>query len=189
MIWNLPNALTATRIALIPFFIGFAYLPGRDGLILSAIFFSLAAITDWADGWVARRRKLSTSFGRFIDPVADKLMVISALVLLVSFGRANLFLVLILLAREITIMALRERMSGLRQEVPVSKLGKWKTGFQMTAIIMLLVQDGLFGIPFQFPGQFFLFLSVFLAIWSGYGYFVVAWPRLRASNETKSFDH
>ncbi|MBF0628460.1 MAG: CDP-diacylglycerol--glycerol-3-phosphate 3-phosphatidyltransferase [Magnetococcales bacterium] len=179
MVWNLPNLLTATRIVLIPFFIGFSFLPDRLGLILSALCFSLAALTDWADGYIARRSGLLTDFGRFFDPVADKLLVISAIVLLLSLERAPLVLVLIILAREITIMALRERMAGLGQTVPVSALGKWKTGFQMTAIIMLLVQDGLFGIPFQLPGVFFLGLAVVFSLWSGSRYIVSAWPLIQ----------
>ncbi|MBF0427746.1 MAG: CDP-diacylglycerol--glycerol-3-phosphate 3-phosphatidyltransferase [Magnetococcales bacterium] len=179
MIWNLPNTLTATRIVLIPFFIGLSYLPGRWGLILSAVLFSLAALTDWADGYIARREGLLTDFGRFFDPVADKLLVISAFVLLLALNRAPLILVLTLLAREITIMALRERMAGLGVSIRVSGLAKWKTGFQMTAIIMLLVQDGLFGIPFQWPGLFFLFVAVVFSLWSGYRYVVAAWPQIQ----------
>ncbi|MEO5362530.1 MAG: CDP-diacylglycerol--glycerol-3-phosphate 3-phosphatidyltransferase [Magnetococcus sp. DMHC-8] len=179
MVWNLPNTLTATRIILIPFFVGFSYLPGRWGLLLSALFFSLAAITDWADGYIARRRGLLTQFGRFIDPVADKLLVISALVLLVANHRAPFILVLIILAREITVMALRERMAGLGHRVPVSATGKWKTGFQMTAIIMLLVQEGLWDVPFQVPGEFCLYVSTGLTLISGYHYFRQAWPKLQ----------
>ncbi|MEO5339681.1 MAG: CDP-diacylglycerol--glycerol-3-phosphate 3-phosphatidyltransferase [Magnetococcus sp. MYC-9] len=179
MVWNLPNTLTATRIALIPFFVGFSHLPDRWGYILSALFFSLAAITDWADGYVARRRGLLTQFGRFFDPVADKLLVISALVLLVANNRAPLLLVLVILAREVTVMALRERMAGLGHLVPVSTTGKWKTGFQMTAIIMLLVNEGLWGIPFQMTGEICLYISTFLTLVSGYRYLHDAWPKLQ----------
>ncbi|MBF0359328.1 MAG: CDP-diacylglycerol--glycerol-3-phosphate 3-phosphatidyltransferase [Magnetococcales bacterium] len=176
---NLPNGLTALRIVLIPFFVGFSSLPGEKGYILSTVFFSLAALTDWADGYVARRQGLSTSFGRFFDPVADKLLVISALVLLVSDGRAPLALVMIVLAREVMVMALRERMAGLGEGVPVSKSGKVKTAFQMTAIIMLLLQNSLFGIDFQLYGLFFLYLSTFFSLLSGYRYFLQTWPRIQ----------
>lgn len=179
MAWNLPNILTATRIVLIPFFIGLSYLPDRWGLILSAVCFSLAALTDWADGYIARRDKMLTDFGRFFDPVADKLLVISAFVLLLDQGRAPLFLILILLAREITIMALRERMAGLGSSIPVTSLAKWKTGFQMTAIIMLLVQDGLFGLPFQWPGLVFLYGAVVFSLWSAYHYLVSTWSQIQ----------
>lgn len=179
IVWNLPNTLTAIRIILVPFFVGFSYIPGRWGLVLSALFFSLAAITDWADGYVARRQRLLTQFGRFFDPVADKLLVLSALVLLVSNDHAPLILVLIILAREITVMALRERMAGLGQGIPVSSMSKWKTGFQMTAIIMLLVQDGLWDIPFQWPGLLCLYVSTGLTLVSGYRYFTRVWSRLQ----------
>ncbi len=180
MVWNLPNILTALRVVLIPFFIGLAYLPAPWGQVLSAIFFGLAALTDWADGYVARRQGIHTQFGRFFDPVADKLLVISSLVLLVSQGSAPLFLVLIILAREVTIMALRERMAGLGYQVPVSNTGKWKTGFQMAAISMLLLQDGLFGLPFQWPGLICLYVSTALTLLSGYRYLDNAWPTLRS---------
>lgn len=180
---NLPNLLTATRVLLIPVFISLSHLPGTVGLLLSTIFFSLAAITDWADGYLARRHGLQTPFGRFFDPVADKLLVVSALTLLVDLERAPLFLVLLIVAREITIMGLREYMSGLGSGVPVSRLGKWKTGFQMTAIIMLLVQDGLFGISFHYSGLVCLYLSTILTLWSGYYYLVEAWPHIRGARE------
>ncbi|MBF0447130.1 MAG: CDP-diacylglycerol--glycerol-3-phosphate 3-phosphatidyltransferase [Magnetococcales bacterium] len=179
MIWNLPNSLTALRILLIPFFVGFSTFPGELGYHLSALFFSLAALTDWADGYAARRQGLLTSFGRFFDPVADKLLVISALVLLVSDGRAPLFLVMIILAREVTVMALRERMAGLGVGVPVSKSGKWKTAFQMAAIIMLLLQSSLFDIPFEHPGLLCLSISVLFSLHSGFRYLSSAWPRLQ----------
>ncbi|MBF0453523.1 MAG: CDP-diacylglycerol--glycerol-3-phosphate 3-phosphatidyltransferase [Magnetococcales bacterium] len=182
MIWNLPNGLTALRIILIPFFVGFSSLPGDQGHLLASVFFGLAALTDWADGYVARRQGLLTSFGRFFDPVADKLLVISALVLLVSDGRAPLFLVMIILAREVTVMALRERMAGLGVAVPVSRSGKWKTAFQMAAIIMLLLQDSLLDIPFQYSGLGFLFVSTLFSLFSGYRYMVNAWPRLQQGN-------
>ncbi|MBF0109562.1 MAG: CDP-diacylglycerol--glycerol-3-phosphate 3-phosphatidyltransferase [Magnetococcales bacterium] len=182
MVWNLPNSLTALRIALIPFFVGCAYVPGRTGLILSTAFFGLAALTDWADGYFARQHGLATSFGRFFDPIADKLLVISALVLLVGMQRAPLLLVMVTLAREVMVMALRERMAGLGRPVFVSRGAKWKTGFQMTAILMLLVQDGLLDVPLQHTGLFFLYLSTTLSIWSGFRYFVEAWPSIQKSN-------
>lgn len=182
MVWNLPNTLTATRIFLIPFFVGFSFLPGKTGFILSALFFSMAALTDWADGYFARRQGLLTQFGRFFDPVADKLLVISALVLLSSSGQAPLILVLIILAREVTVMALRERMAGLGHGIPVSKLGKWKTGFQMTAIILLLLQNGLLDIPLQWPGLICLYISTGFTLLSGYNYLLEAWPKLQVGS-------
>jgi CDP-diacylglycerol--glycerol-3-phosphate 3-phosphatidyltransferase len=178
MVWNLPNTLTALRIGLIPVFISLVYLPRPWGFILSTAFFGVAALTDWADGYIARRQGTLTRFGRFFDPVADKLLVISALLLLVSEDRAPLVLVLIITAREITIMALREFMSGRGGRIPVSNIGKWKTGFQMSAIVMLLLQDGLLGIPFQVPGLLCLYAAVLLTVWSAYDYLTHAWPQI-----------
>ncbi|MBF0136318.1 MAG: CDP-diacylglycerol--glycerol-3-phosphate 3-phosphatidyltransferase [Magnetococcales bacterium] len=182
MAWNhLPNFLTAIRIGLIPFFVTSLYLPGTWGKVLSAIFFSLAAITDWADGYVARRWGLLTPFGKFFDPVADKLLIISALILLVAENRAPLVLVLLITAREITITGLREYMSGLGSSVPVSGLAKWKTGFQMAAIIMLLLQDGLLGLPLTKPGLLCLYICTVLTLQTGYQYLAQAWPQIRSS--------
>ena len=181
MLWNLPNLLTAARIGLIPVFIALVYLPKPWGLILSTTFFGLAALTDWADGYYARKTGALTRFGKFFDPVADKLLVISALLLLVSRDATLLVPVLVIAAREITIMALREFMSGQDGGVPVSWIGKWKTGFQMAAIIMLLLQDGLFGIPFQTPGVICLYVAVVLTLWSGYDYMARAWSRISDS--------
>lgn len=179
MVWNLPNSLTAGRVLLIPVFIGLSYVPGVWGLVLSTAFFGLAALTDWADGYVARMQGSQTPFGKFFDPVADKLLVVSALFLLVSMGRAPFFLGLIIISREILIMALREFMAGLGHGVPVSRVGKWKTGFQMTAILMLLVQDGLWGISLQIPGEVCLYISTLLTVYSGFRYMVQAWPVIR----------
>ncbi|MBF0620915.1 MAG: CDP-diacylglycerol--glycerol-3-phosphate 3-phosphatidyltransferase [Magnetococcales bacterium] len=178
MLWNLPNTLTASRIVLIPFFVGCSYLPGRLGQILPALFFALAAITDWADGYLARRRGELTTFGKFFDPVADKLLVLSALILLVSLDQAPLIVVLIIMAREITIMALREFMSGQGGGVPVSWTGKWKTGFQMAAIIMLMLQGSL-TISLVIPGLFCLYASALLTLLSGAQYMMRAWPSIR----------
>ncbi|HAT49434.1 MAG: CDP-diacylglycerol--glycerol-3-phosphate 3-phosphatidyltransferase [Nitrospirae bacterium] len=182
MVWNLPNSLTALRIALIPFFVGFAYVPGRWGLILSTALFGMAALTDWFDGYFARQHGMATNFGRFFDPIADKLLVISALVLLVGMQRAPLLLVMVTLAREVLVMALRERMAGLGRHILVSSEAKWKTGFQMAAILMLLVQDGLMDVPLQQIGLFFLYISTIFSLLSGFRYFRDAWPVIQKNN-------
>lgn len=177
---NIPNYLTAARIGLIPVFVGCAYIPGRMGLLLSTLFFAVAAVTDWADGYIARRHGVQTPFGRFFDPVADKLLVLSALLLLLALGRAPFVVVLVIMAREITIMALREYISCAGGVVAVSRVGKWKTGFQMASILMLLVQDGLQeGLSFALPGVACLYVATLLTVWSGYQYMKDAWPQLR----------
>ena len=179
MLLNLPNSLTAARILLIPVFVSLSYLPGERGVALSAACFMLAGFTDWADGYIARRDGLSTSFGKFFDPVADKLLVISALVLLVAQGHAPLGVVLVLISRDITIMALREYIAGCGGRIAVSKVAKYKTGFQMLAILMLLLHNGLSGIDVSGFGLIVLYISAFFSLWSGYDYWASVWPQIR----------
>ncbi|MBF0285128.1 MAG: CDP-diacylglycerol--glycerol-3-phosphate 3-phosphatidyltransferase [Magnetococcales bacterium] len=182
---NLPNIMTTSRIVLIPVFVACAILaPGRWGLLLSTAVFGVAALTDWADGYLARTRGEMTPFGRFFDPVADKLLVLSALLLLLAEGHAPLGLVLLITGREIIIMALREYMAGLKSSVPVSLVGKWKTAFQMTAIILLMLRDGLPFLPWSLEslGVGCLYVATFLSLWSGYDYMADAWPRIRAES-------
>lgn len=180
MSFNLPNTLTISRIVMIPVFVGFSFIEGAWGLILSSFFFTVAAITDLVDGYLARKHGLTTPFGRFLDPVADKLLVISALLLLVSDGRAPLIATLILVSREIVIMALREYLAGLDASAPVSRMAKWKTVIQMFAIGMLMLQDGLFGWPAQIPGMVLLYIAVIFTLTSGYVYMAAAWPRIKS---------
>ena len=150
---NVATTLTWIRIALIPAFVGVYYLP-HDWLNptqqnwTGALIFTFAAITDWADGFAARRLGQTSAFGAFLDPVADKLMVAAALIVLVKLGRADAIIAFIIIGREITISALREWMAklGESKSVAVSMLGKIKTTFQMIAIIMLLYHERLLGI-------------------------------------------
>ncbi len=142
---NIPNALTLMRILLIPVLVLVFYLPFRNHLLVAAIVFSVAAITDWFDGYLARRLGQMTQFGAFLDPVADKLMVAVALVLLVERHDTILFTLAacIIIGREIVVSALREWMAelGQRTSVAVSYIGKVKTAFQMVAIVGLLAVD------------------------------------------------
>ena len=142
---NLPNALTIMRIALIPVLVVVFYLPFRNHLTVAAAVFAVAAITDWFDGYLARRLGQMTAFGAFLDPVADKLMVAIALVLLVERHDTLLFTLAacVIIGREIVVSALREWMAelGQRTSVAVSYIGKVKTGFQMVAITALLAID------------------------------------------------
>ena len=146
MVFNLPTSLTWLRIILIPVFVGVFYLPatmlslpGKNWLAMTV--FALAAITDWADGYLARKWGQTSAFGAFLDPVADKLMVAAALILLVWLDRAEAWLAIIIIGREIAISALREWMAQLGQSksVAVAFIGKVKTGAQITAIIALLL--------------------------------------------------
>ena len=184
---NIPTTLTWIRIALIPAFVGVYYLP-TDWLTLTeknwtgALIFSAAAATDWADGYLARRLGQSSAFGAFLDPVADKLMVAAALLLLVQMDRADAILAFIIVGREITISALREWMAkiGEHRSVAVNNIGKFKTAAQMTAIIALLLYEPFFpGIPTPKLGTFALWIAAALTLWSMFYYLRLAWPHMR----------
>lgn len=181
---NVPNILTLVRISLIPFFVVLFYVPLSAGNhLLSAIIFAVASITDWFDGFLARYLHQTSKLGAFLDPVADKLIVAVALVLLVSDPRLPLLAIpaAIIVGREIVISALREWMAelGKRASVAVSFIGKLKTLLQMLAIIMLLVykpggEKQWIGIL----GYLLLYLSVGLTLWSMIVYLKAAWHDL-----------
>ena len=177
-----PMLLTLLRIALIPVLVLFFYLPYSWSSIAAAVVFIFAALTDWLDGYLARRMDLMTPFGAFLDPVADKLMVATALVLLVSRNPAVLFTLsaAIIIGREIAISSLREWMAemGKRGHVQVSGLGKLKTIFQMTAISLLLFEQDLLGLPVLFIGLALLYLSAALTLWSMWVYLHASWPTI-----------
>lgn len=177
---NLPTSLTLLRIGLIPVLVGFFYVPWQWAHIACAVIFLIAGITDWLDGYLARRMEMTTRFGAFLDPVADKLMVAVALVLIVQSDPTPLVAIsaAVIIGREITIASLREWMAeiGQRKKVAVSQLGKWKTTAQMTSITMLL-----FGMDFwphllKTSGQFLLFCSALLTLWSMVVYLKAALP-------------
>ena len=145
--------------------------------------FILAAVTDWLDGYLARRMQLVSALGAFLDPVADKLMVATALVLLLQADPKILMAlaVAVIIGREIAISALREWMAeiGSRTKVAVSEIGKFKTATQMVAIILLIYRDDLWGIPVHTVGLVLLYLAVVLTLWSMTLYVRAAWPSLR----------
>jgi CDP-diacylglycerol--glycerol-3-phosphate 3-phosphatidyltransferase/cardiolipin synthase len=181
---NIPNLLTWARIVLIPLVIGVYYapLPLHEQNQIATIAFIIAAVTDWFDGWLARKLGQTSAFGAFLDPVADKLMVAAALVVLVEFDRANAVVAFIILGREIAISALREWMAriGAAKSVAVSFVGKLKTTAQMIAIPLLLYQDALFGLPVAEMGNWLLWLAALLTVWSMGYYLGKAWPEIRS---------
>ena len=185
--YNLPNALTLLRILLIPVLIVVFYLPTFWGREAAALVFVLAAITDWLDGYLARRMQLVSALGAFLDPVADKLMVATALVLLVQADPriSTAVAAAVIIGREIAISALREWMAeiGSRTKVAVSRTGKFKTAAQMVAISLLLYRDDLFGLPVYSIGLILLYIAVALTLWSMLLYLRAAWPSLRGGQE------
>jgi len=189
MHWNAPNILTLLRIALIPLFIVAYHVPHPLAHVLSTGIFILAAVTDWLDGYLARRLQQFSPFGAFLDPVADKLMIAAALILLVSDPkvlalvvdeRLFAFVVLVILGREIAVSALREWMAelGKRSHVSVSVIGKIKTTAQMVAIPFMLWQAPLAGLPVFQIGELLLYIAAGLTLWSMFIYVQAAWPAL-----------
>lgn len=177
---NSANILTLFRIALIPILVVFFYLNVPWSNWATTAIFSLAAITDWLDGYVARRFNQTSRFGAFLDPVADKLMVGVTLVLLTQHNPTALFAIpaAIIIGREITISALREWMAelGQRAAVGVQTIGKVKTVFQMIALILLLFREPLLGLPIFTLGHVLLWIAALLTIWSMGVYLRAAWP-------------
>lgn len=187
MPFNLPNLLTWLRIILIPLMVGVFYLP--DGWItplqadrLAASFFGIAAVTDWLDGYLARKLGQTSAFGAFLDPVADKLMVAAALIVLVDLGRAAPLVAVIIIGREITISALREWMAqlGKSASVAVSYAGKLKTTMQMIAIMLLLYHQPLPGMDTPLWGTVFIWIAALLTLGSMLYYLKMAALALRA---------
>jgi len=181
-----PTILTLLRIGLIPVFVLIFYLPFEWARVATAIVFSLAAITDWLDGYLARKMGQTTAFGAFLDPVADKLMVVVALVMLVQSNPSPWMALpaAIIIGREITVSSLREWMAeiGHSGQVAVSKLGKIKTTCQLTALIMLLYRDPLLGLPIESIGFVFLYAAAILTLWSMVIYLQKAWPSMKKSS-------
>ena len=181
---TIPNLLTLLRIALVPVFVLVFYLPvGWSGKIC-AVIFALAAVTDWLDGYLARRLGQYSPFGAFLDPVADKLMVAIALILLVEADPtpALAIPVLIIIGREITISALREWMAelGVRAQVAVTIIGKIKTAAQMVAITMLIYREPLWNLDIYIIGYVLLYMAAILTLWSMVLYLMAAWPSISA---------
>jgi len=183
---NLPNSLTILRIILIPVFVVMFYLPVSWSNIAVAFIFAFVAWTDWLDGYLARRLGMTSAFGAFLDPVADKLMIGVALVLIVDVNPtpfAGLFLALpaaVIIGREIVISALREWMAelGERAQVAVSVIGKIKTASQMLALVLLLYREPIGVFPTVETGFIFLYIAAILTLWSLVIYLRAAWPAL-----------
>jgi CDP-diacylglycerol--glycerol-3-phosphate 3-phosphatidyltransferase/cardiolipin synthase len=184
MPFNLPILLTWLRIVLIPLFVGIFYfekswVSAPDQNLVATVIFTAAAITDWLDGWLARKLDQTSAFGAFLDPVADKLMVAAALIVLVQLERVDAIIALIIIGREITISALREWMAniGEAKSVAVSFLGKLKTVSQMIAIPLLLYHDRIGIFDPQFIGKWLIYLAALLTLISMAYYLKMALPQ------------
>jgi CDP-diacylglycerol--glycerol-3-phosphate 3-phosphatidyltransferase len=181
-IMNLPNALTMARIAIIPLLAVLLMSPSRSAGFWAAALFAVASVTDWLDGYLARRMGIVTIFGKFLDPIADKLIVMAALIMILPFNRVPAWMVLIILGREIIITGLRGIASSEGIVIQASDLGKYKTIFQIVAIIGLVLHynyNWFFGISHTLltvnmhnVGMFFLWIATVLTVWSGADYLV-----------------
>lgn len=178
MTLTLPNALTLLRVAVLPVFVALFFLESKTGQWLAWAFFSLAALTDFFDGYLARTRNQMSDFGRFLDPVADKLLVGTALLMLVGFGQISGLVIIpavIILCREILVSGLREYLAGQRVGLPVSTLAKWKTTLQMFALPVLIVGDAAHPfipveIPIRLIGETGLWIAAAITLITGYDY-------------------
>lgn len=166
-----PNALTLFRIIATPLIVLLMLAPNRLASFLAAILFSAAAITDYFDGYLARRYKLVSNLGKIMDPVADKLLVSSTLIMMTSVGWIPAWVVCIIVGRELAVTGLRNIIAENKLDVSASNLGKYKTGFQIAAIIPLLIHYSYFGINFHVIGMFFFWGALIYTLWSGIDYF------------------
>lgn len=179
-ILNLPNLLTMMRIAVIPLLAALLMSPSRSAGFWAAALFAIASITDWLDGYLARRMGIVTIFGKFLDPIADKLIVMAALIMILPFNRVPAWMVLLILGREIIITGLRGIASSEGIVIQASDLGKYKTIFQIVAILGLVLHyeyNWFFGIShilltvnMHNVGMFYLWIATVLTVWSGLDY-------------------
>jgi CDP-diacylglycerol--glycerol-3-phosphate 3-phosphatidyltransferase len=204
MHFNLPNALTWFRIIAIPLVVVVFYLPVTWARPAAGLLFALAGVTDWLDGYLARRLGQTSSFGAFLDPVADKLIVSTALVLLVQARAADVagfphldlnlgrdptvalaLVAAVIIGREITVSALREWMSqiGARAHVAVNFFGKWKTTFQIVGIALMLYRARMLGFGAYLVGEVLLYVAAALTLWSMIEYLRAAWPAIRGAED------
>ena len=183
MILNIPTILTLLRIALIPVIMVVFYLPIDDARLWCSLLFIVASLTDWFDGFLARRLNLQTAFGEFLEPVADKLMVVVILVLIVQADPVVYIAIpaAIIIGREVSVASLREWMAelGQRSVVKVSWIGKYKTGFQMLAILCLLFNMDLYGVPVRLVGLVAIYIAAILTLWSMWQYIQLALPQFK----------
>jgi CDP-diacylglycerol--glycerol-3-phosphate 3-phosphatidyltransferase len=186
MFFSIPNIMTWTRIAAIPFivFIFDVPLDFETKNVIAAVLFVLFALTDWLDGYLARKLNQTSAFGAFLDPVADKFLVCASLLVLVDLGRVDVIVALLIIGREIAISSLREWMAliGAAKSVAVNLLGKLKTTLQMVAIPFLLFDGTLWGwLDTGIWGTVLIWLAAFLTIWSMFYYLKKAVPHIRAA--------
>ncbi len=174
-VWSVPNLLSAARIVAIPLLVFLLFFPERTTNLLAALLFSFACLTDFLDGYIARRYQLVTSVGKLLDTLADKLLILAPLIMLVALKRLPAWMVVVIVWREMAVMALREAASRQGIVIQASRLGKLKTTLQDLALIPLLLHDPYFSIDFHAVGLTLLWLALLVTVWSGVEYFLKFW--------------
>ncbi len=185
MILNLPNILTLIRIIVIPLVVVFMYIPGKVWDLLALSVFIFACITDYLDGFLARIWNQHSSFGKFLDPIADKLLVSSVILVLTALDIINgfhLLPALVILCREVLVSGLREFLADLKEVVPVSRLAKWKTTIQMLSLGFLLLGNKLFHFSFYYIGLILLWIAASLTIMTGYDYLKASFKHFKKTD-------
>jgi len=186
-IFNLPNKITLSRILIVPFIIVLLYFENRYTCLVACAGFILASITDLLDGHIARRSNMITSFGKFLDPLADKVLITSVLVMLVALGRADAWIAIVIICRELIITGLRAIAADEGVVIAADTFGKWKTILQMAALVPLVLHYPWFGFNLVPLGQFLLYIAVALTIFSGVNYlrtFHRHWLGLQSNSDT-----
>jgi len=171
IIWNVPNLLSFLRILAIPFVVICLFFPGPLGSFLASLSFSLASLTDLLDGYIARQQKSETAVGKLLDPLADKLLINSALIMLIPLGRVPAWIVVLIVGREVAVTGLRGIASAEGLVIAASNWGKAKTVFQSIALIGLLLHYEYLGIDFHLIGTLLLWVALGITLWSGFDYF------------------
>ncbi len=172
IIWNVPNLLSFLRIAASPFVVGCLIFPSPLASFLAALFFSLASLTDLLDGYIARQQKSETAIGKLLDPLADKLLINSGLIMLIGLGRIPAWVVVLIVGREVAVTGLRGIASVQGLVIEASRWGKVKTIFQTSALIGLMLHYEYLGIDFHFLGMLILWVALITTLWSGIDYFI-----------------
>ncbi len=169
---NIPNALTVSRILVVPIIALLLIYDGVISSVIAATLFGAATITDVLDGYFARKLHIESDLGKLLDPLADKLLIATVMIMLIPLGRIPAWIVAVVIAREMAVTGLRGMASERSIIIAANWLGKYKTAFQSAAIIPLLVHYPILGLQFQLAGEFFLWIALFFTIWSGVDYLV-----------------
>lgn len=169
---NLPNSLSIIRIGTAPVLVVLLLSPGKTLSVVSAIIFTLVCITDWLDGYLARKRGIITSLGKFLDPLADKILITTAFIMLIPLGRVPAWMVALMISREIAVTGLRAIASNAGVLISASRLGKFKTISQIVCLVPLMIHYTFFGLDFHLAGMALLVIAFVLTMWSGVDYFL-----------------